>query len=434
MIKILTAFVLTLFLSPSNLCCFPQTTGSPPSSECSVAMMVCSSVLDEHLGYTTSCMYLYECRPEGIFHPFPDYPKEDSSSGGTSGPITSCFFDIPPDTWLTCPSRISIFKNPDFVIHFSVDNHPEIVTDSPNEASFSFNQPGIYTVRCMPEDDTCIARRSFRVYVVSLRILNVDLPEDRIRLELLPQGLSGRLELLVTAESCEYQLFNANRSGQNSPQDFSFNIPSLPVDKYHNVIAKWCFSNITVSDLRAYFFQVMGDYRHTRYFIPDSSACSGSPVTTDYLTGTCTTVTSTTPNFMTVPDSWFTEAYTNAGTGYIPGQGFFSREWTFIQHATFRKVPRPCVSCPGMIVSENGTAAIAPGNISELNCGDVVFVYLPKLYTQRDKGPVVTITDTGTKVQKYQLDHYGGITGCASPNRTTLSESAKTIRIPAGGR
>ncbi len=240
-------------------------------------------------------------------------------------------------------------------------------------------------------------------------IVNADVTTDTIQLCLEPRGVSGTLTLeLIDPDS--HIIRSEVRVGSTGTLTETFDINNLAVGEYQKVKATWDVGGVTAEDKFDYHIKVLGMYNHTRYNTPTEEFCSGSNMTFSYIDGPgfdCRVVECEEEYWHegTALSEWLLEVEQNGSgysstLGYVTIEGFCSRPGATYR---FRKVPHPCPKCGGTL-TVNSSVAVQP-NHPDLPCGAEVYV---------DTIGMVTVQDIGGGVQREQLDHYAGTSGCNS--------------------
>jgi hypothetical protein len=250
----------------------------------------------------------------------------------------------------------------------------------------------------------------FKIFEV--KITSADVTQDKIHIELKPDGLSGTLKLELVGPSTTHTIREVVRN--SGSYDETFDIDKLKEGEYTQVRASWKINNQTASDVFDYHIKVLGKYMHTRYNTPnnESPLCRGiSMVPFCYTSGDCINVNCNVVNRDgRGKGTWIKEVKQN-GNGYISAVGYVSIEYFCPRPRRcpnfFRNVPTVCVSCRGESAIANQTVAIKESH-KDLKCGDEIYVHNVGL---------VRVTDysKAKNFKEDQLDHYAGVSGCNEP-------------------
>jgi len=245
-------------------------------------------------------------------------------------------------------------------------------------------------------------------------VTSADVCEDKIHVDLGPEGLSGTLKLELTGDSGSHTIREVTRS--SGGYDETFDVPNLSVGEYTQVKATWTIGESECPHEYGYHIKVLGQYNHTCYNTPYESDCSGSNEWFSYTTGDCINVTCTWTNAQGKSE-WLDEIEEN-GSGKGASGSIYSLEH-FCEGGTYspklRKSGAPCAQCGGTV--SEGDVAVGR-NHPDLGCNDEVCVY------GHGKHKVI---DEGGKVAEDQLDHYTGVSACNVC--TAPGDNIMTIKI-----
>jgi hypothetical protein len=234
----------------------------------------------------------------------------------------------------------------------------------------------------------------------TVNVSYASVPNDRITVELAPAGLSGTLTVQLVGATT-HTVYQGTKSA--GTHDISFNIPNLPTAEFTEVRATWTAGGQAPYSTYGHHFKVLGDYSNTRYNTPTESFCSGSPVTVEYVTGSCASADNCTFTAFQGKSQWWNEVYQNgSGFSQSAGIGTVSREWFCSgPERKVRRVPAPCSQCGSTLVV--GATVARNVNNADLPCGAELYVH---------QVGIVTVADAGGGLSMTQLDHYAGFTGC----------------------
>ena len=207
----------------------------------------------------------------------------------------------------------------------------------------------------------------------------------------------------------------STRTATGGTHTISLGIGSVPTGNYTGVRATWTVGTNTPNDTLAYGFQVLGNYRHSRYNSPSEASCIGAP-RSSYVTNNQCTYTDTTLK------SDFADKVNLNGSGYSINHGTVAPEDWCLDNAehpvdaderSFRSGHTVVGFCGSV---GNTTVAIRPGH-SYLSCGDSVYIV---------GVGVKTVTDSCPGCSPAQLDNYTTATACHGiPDLGTF----KTIKL-----
>ncbi len=105
-----------------------------------------------------------------------------------------------------------------------------------------------------------------------VKITSADVTEDRIKVELSPSNLSGKLTLKLKNPTTHTILDAVTRNSGTHTE--SFKIPSMPTGEYKQVEATWIPEGVVTSAVHNYRIKVLGVYSHTKYNTPVEASCS----------------------------------------------------------------------------------------------------------------------------------------------------------------
>jgi len=252
----------------------------------------------------------------------------------------------------------------------------------------------------------------------AVAILSASIPEDRITVELAPQGVSGTLTVELVQGGTTHTVFSDTRGG--GVHNISFNIPNLPTGEFSQVRATWRAGGQNPSAIFNYHIKVLGDYEQTQYNTPNETACSGVSHEFTYITErTCWAINCTSAGVgtSTGKSDWLAETSEN-GTGLHSTLEYIWTEGQCPSRAPYRRVPGPCPACGGELIAHQHVAR-KPGH-PDLSCGDTVYIHGVGVRTVKDSG------SSGLGFPMNRLGHYIGVTGC---NEASSYGTRKTIKL-----
>jgi len=251
-------------------------------------------------------------------------------------------------------------------------------------------------------------------------ITDADITQDKIHVELSPEGLTGILKLeLVGFELTGGEKIHLIREAQRSSGSYneSFDIPNLSTGDYVKIKATWTVDNESSIDEYNYHIKVLGKYKHTCYNTPYEPLCPSDEIEDPqwyiYVIGNgCGTIYNCEWHVAQGKYRWLDcIANLDYGTGSGKAQDghiyiieYYCTEvnppsWQFIYR--FRRTDALCPA--------DGEEGLNPGDVAimkghpHLKLGDKVFVYQHGVHIVRDYG---------RNLVEKQLDHYYGISGC----------------------
>lgn len=257
--------------------------------------------------------------------------------------------------------------------------------------------------------DTCL----------SVDILSVSLPDDKIRIKLSPSEAQTTLTaFLIKADGTQVIIKSISSQKGGTFDVISWRKYTTDNTTYSAVKIKW--GNYATAQY-SYKFRRLSSYRHTRYTTPKESnnTCNSGGNINVYLTdSSCSAATST------FKEIFYNEVLEN-GSGISLKDGGIIREYYCINREplksqfpnstarnTFRK---GSISTACKTIVDSTTVAIN-ANHPYLKCNDTVYIETVGMKTVRDHGGGLSL---------YQLDHWvsdgrcSGLTDLTSSNQTT---------------
>jgi hypothetical protein len=250
----------------------------------------------------------------------------------------------------------------------------------------------------------------------AVAILSASIPEDRITVELAPQGVSGTLTVELVQGGTTHTVFSDTRGG--GVHNISFNIPNLPTGEFSQVRATWQAGGQNPSAIYNYHIKVLGMYRHTQYNSPHENNCSGdpSPVTIYAINNNSCVQTPNATMRGGFIDRVLNPTY-GTGSGHSINYGDVGKEF-FCSPRPYPTARRDIVISGSMGTLSNSTVAVHPDSGA----------HEPNAQLYIHGVGVKSVTDTCGVCGAARIDHYTTNMACIGIG-DLLPERAMTIRI-----
>jgi len=212
----------------------------------------------------------------------------------------------------------------------------------------------------------------FKIFEV--KIISAEVTQDKIHIELKPDGLSGNLKLELVGPSTTHTIREVVRN--SGSYDETFGINDLAEGEYTQVRASWKINNQTASDVFDYHIKVLGNFKQTWYNVPIQSG-------TKCQQGMDIKVCVAYPKCKWNIDTWkleFIKAIQMEGTGKSISYGYVKKGFGDCKNRTickgmhFYSVDKVIGACNEEL-SANTDIAVNYASLKDLPCGTKVYIH-----------------------------------------------------------